>query len=100
MNIELKPNTWVAVVYAHPEYDTLDFARDAMNTVRSNADEQGLIPIIVSKYGVELNNGCRVRLLDEDKQDDQSRGYRFDSVYLHPPAVHASWLLKAAVRPV
>lgn len=98
MKIELELNSWIAVVFAHPSYGTPDYSRLAMNEVRRNSEEQGLKPLTVSRYGVEFNNGCRVRLLDESRQDEQSRGYRFDAVYLHPPAIKASWVLRA-VRP-
>lgn len=95
VQIELQPNSWIAVIFVHPSYGTPDFAREAMAEVRRNSEQQGLKPVTVSRYGVEFNNGCRVRLLDEDKQDQQSRGYRFDAVYLHPPAINASWVLRA-----
>lgn len=91
--------TTIALIYRHGIYGEPDWCQIARRAVLDQAIEDGLEPLVVNKHRVELNNLCRVVLLDETEQDRQSRGYMFDSVCLCPPAEIIGEGVKRSILP-
>lgn len=86
----------LALIYRHPEYGTPDYLHEARQAVLLDAHEQGVEPRIIRREFVEFNNGFRVVFLDEDRQEMQSRGYRFDAAHCVGQATYISETVERA----
>lgn len=96
--IKLERGKQIAVIYKHSVYDEPDWlalARDALMTAGRDAG----MPIgKMTKWAIEFEPHCYVHLIDEYRQDQESRGRRFDIIYVMPPArdIHANTMRSLA----
>lgn len=97
--IRLERGKHIAVVFRQSvsgEPDWLALARDAVMT----AGREAGMPIgKAAKYSMEFEPHCYVHFIDEERQDQDSRGFRFDTVYVMPPAKDVREGLMRALTP-
>jgi hypothetical protein len=88
-----------AVIYKHPAYGEPDYKSAARMMVMDCALEAGMPIARLGTNVVELEPHCLVVLIDEKFQDPESRGCRFDSVYVMPPATFIGEGMRRAMAP-
>lgn len=76
----------IAVIYRHATYGELDYRALAREQIMTAARNGSWSIAAMKSHSVELDFHCHIILIDEIAQDDQSRGCRFDRVYVMPPA--------------
>jgi hypothetical protein len=85
--MNLFANTHIAVIYRHRTFGEPDWLAIARREILVKASEEGLLENAAArKYSIHLSSGCAIEFIDEGEQDKQSRGRRFNAVYLYPPA--------------
>lgn len=86
MEITLEAGKTIAVIYRHPSYGEPDYKAEARKMIMDVAVKAEMPVVHLWTNEIALEGGCRVILIDETYQDQSSRGYRFDSVFVIPPA--------------
>jgi hypothetical protein len=88
--MEFPAGKTLALIYRHPTLGERDHGQEARNAVLHDAHEHNLEARIVRRDFIEFANGFRVVFLDEDKQETQSRGCRFDEIHCFGSATYIS----------
>lgn len=89
----------IAVIYRRPVYDEPDYLGLARGIVMLAGREAGMPIGKTSKYEIEFEPHCYIHFIDETNQDQQSRGRRFDAVYVIPPAQFIGDGIRRALNP-
>jgi hypothetical protein len=96
--MNLIANTHIAVIYRHRIFGEPDWLAIARREILVKATQEGVVePVASSQYGIRFSNGCVIEFIDEGEQDKQSRGRRFNAVYLYPPAEFIGEGIKRAI---
>lgn len=84
--IRLERGKHIAVVFRHSVYDEPDWLALARDAVMTAGREAGMPIGKTAKYSMEFEPHCYIHFIDEERQERDSRGFRFDVIYVMPPA--------------